>query len=74
MIKILERLKNTVNKYMADIRPARLTSCHSERKSVVSRPSILCRDISPSGDMLICLVEGTVRRVVGKKIIVRNSA
>jgi hypothetical protein len=42
MIKRLERLKNTVNKYMADIRPDRLTTCHSERKSVVSRrPSVL---------------------------------
>jgi hypothetical protein len=37
MMKILERLKNNVNKYMADIRPDRLTACQSERKSVVSR-------------------------------------
>jgi hypothetical protein len=37
MIKRLERLKNTVNKYMADIRPDRLTTCESEQKSVVSR-------------------------------------
>jgi hypothetical protein len=36
MIKKLERLKNTVNKYMDDIRPN-----NSERKSVVSRrPSV----------------------------------
>jgi hypothetical protein len=36
-----KRLKNTVNKYMADIRPDRLTTCQSERKSVVSRrPSV----------------------------------
>jgi hypothetical protein len=42
MIKRLERLKNTVNKYMADIQPDRLTTCQSERKSVVSRrPSVL---------------------------------
>jgi hypothetical protein len=41
MIKRLDILKNTVNKYMADIRPDRLTTCHSERKSVVSRgPSV----------------------------------
>jgi hypothetical protein len=42
MIQRLERLKNTVNKYMADIRPDQLTTCQSERKSVVSRrPSVL---------------------------------
>jgi hypothetical protein len=42
MIKRIERLKNTVNKYMANIRPDRLTTCHSERKSVVSqRPCVL---------------------------------
>jgi hypothetical protein len=42
MIKRLERLKNTVNKYMADIRPDWPKTCQSERKSVVSRrPSIL---------------------------------
>jgi hypothetical protein len=42
MIKRLERLKNTVNKYMADIRPDWLMTCQSERKSVVSRqPSVL---------------------------------
>jgi hypothetical protein len=41
MIKRLERLKNTVNKYMGDIRPDRLTTCQSGRKSVVSRrPSV----------------------------------
>jgi hypothetical protein len=40
-IKRLEKLKNTVNKYMADIRPDRLTTCQSERTSIVSRrPSI----------------------------------
>jgi hypothetical protein len=33
----LERLKNTVNKYMSDVRPDRPTTCQSERKSVVSR-------------------------------------
>jgi hypothetical protein len=37
MIKRLERLKNTVNKCMADIRPDRLTTCQSEQKSVISR-------------------------------------
>jgi hypothetical protein len=41
MIKRLEKLKNTVNKYMADIRPDRLTTCQSERKSVVSRRPIV---------------------------------
>jgi hypothetical protein len=38
MTKGLGRLKNTINKYMADIRPDRLTTCQSERKSVISRP------------------------------------
>jgi hypothetical protein len=33
--KQLERLQNTVNKYMADIRPDEFTTCQSERKSVV---------------------------------------
>jgi hypothetical protein len=37
MIKRLERLKNTVNRYMADLRPDRLTTYQSERKLVVSR-------------------------------------
>jgi hypothetical protein len=42
MIKRLEMLKNTVNKYMADIRPDQLTTCQSERKLVVSRrPSVI---------------------------------
>jgi hypothetical protein len=42
MIKRLERLKITVNKYMADIRPDRITTCKSEQKSVVSRrPSVI---------------------------------
>jgi hypothetical protein len=50
MIKRLERLKNTVNKYMADIRPDRLTTCQSERKSVVSRqPSVETSKEQPSG-------------------------
>jgi hypothetical protein len=39
MINRLKRLNNTVNKYMADIRPDRLTTCQSEGKSVVSRRS-----------------------------------
>jgi hypothetical protein len=37
MIKRLERLKNNVNKYMADLRPDRLTTYQSERKLIVSR-------------------------------------
>jgi hypothetical protein len=46
MIKVQKFLKinykddkkiRTVNKYMANIRPDRLTSCQSEQKSVVSR-------------------------------------
>jgi hypothetical protein len=38
----MKNVKNTVNKYMADIRPDRLRPCQSERKSVVSRrPSVL---------------------------------
>jgi hypothetical protein len=40
MIKRLERLKSTVNKYMDDKQPDRLTTCQSERKSVVSQPSV----------------------------------
>jgi hypothetical protein len=35
MIKRLERLKNTVNKYMADIQPDRFATCQEERKSIV---------------------------------------
>jgi hypothetical protein len=42
MITRLERLENTVNKYIADLRPDRLTTYQSERKLVVSRrPSVL---------------------------------
>jgi hypothetical protein len=42
-------LKNTVNKYMADIRPDRLTTCRSEQKSVVSRrPSVYAWSLSLS--------------------------
>jgi hypothetical protein len=37
VIKRLERLKNAVNKYMADLPPDRLTTYQSERKLVVSR-------------------------------------
>jgi hypothetical protein len=37
MITRLERLKNTVRKYLADVRPDRLKTCQSERKSFVSR-------------------------------------
>jgi hypothetical protein len=37
MIKNIRKVrKNTVNKYMADIRPDRLTTCQSEGKSVES--------------------------------------
>jgi hypothetical protein len=42
MIKILESLKNTVNKYMADLRPNRLTTYQSERKLAVSRQPGVC--------------------------------
>jgi hypothetical protein len=42
MLNRLKRLKNTINKYMADIWPDRLMTCQSERKSVISqRPSVL---------------------------------
>jgi hypothetical protein len=42
MIKILERLKNTVNKYMADLLPDRLTTYQSEWKLVVGqRPGVI---------------------------------
>jgi hypothetical protein len=37
MIKRLERLRNTVNKYMADLRPDRFTTYQSKRKLLVSR-------------------------------------
>jgi hypothetical protein len=41
-IKRLESLKNTVNKYIPDIRSARHTTCQSERMLVVSRrPSVV---------------------------------
>jgi hypothetical protein len=41
MIKRLESLKNTVNKYTADIRPDGFTTRQSEQKSVViRRPSV----------------------------------
>jgi hypothetical protein len=40
---MLKRLKNAVNKYMANIRPDRLMTCLSERKSVISRPSVYIR-------------------------------
>jgi hypothetical protein len=35
MIKRLEKLKNSVNKYMAELQPDRLTTYQSERKLVV---------------------------------------
>jgi hypothetical protein len=42
MIKRLERLTNTVNKYMADPRPDRIMTYQPERKLVVSRrPGVL---------------------------------
>jgi hypothetical protein len=41
MIKRLERLKNTVNKYMADIQPDWPTTCQSEQKSVVKSMTTL---------------------------------
>jgi hypothetical protein len=47
MIKRLERLKNAVNKYVANIQPHRLTACQSERKSVLSQPSVLSCKIGP---------------------------
>jgi hypothetical protein len=36
MIERLERLKNTVNKYVSDLRPYRLTTYQSERNLVLS--------------------------------------
>jgi hypothetical protein len=45
--KRLERLKNTVNKYMADIRPDRLTTCQV-RKEVGRAVSLPCHvSVSP---------------------------
>jgi hypothetical protein len=53
MIKRLERLKNTVNKYMADLRPDQLTIYQTERKLVVSRrPGVFLRNTN--GDMQAC--------------------
>jgi hypothetical protein len=37
--KKITKVKNTVNKYMADLRPDRLTTYQSERKLVISRRS-----------------------------------
>jgi hypothetical protein len=49
MIKRLEMLKNTVNKYMADLQPDRLTTYQSEWKLVVSRrPGVLWYTITAS--------------------------
>jgi hypothetical protein len=49
-MKSLERFKNTVIIYVADIRPDRITTCQSERKSVVSRrPSVIYEDVWGSG-------------------------
>jgi hypothetical protein len=48
MIKRLERLKNTVNKYMADLRPDRHTSYQSERKLAVSRGPVSIYLILPA--------------------------
>jgi hypothetical protein len=48
MIKTLKRLKNTANKYMADLQPDRLTTCQSERKSIVSRRPTNCISIKIS--------------------------
>jgi hypothetical protein len=50
MIKRLERLKNTANKYMADLQPDQHTTYQSERKLVVSRrPGVFssCSLINP---------------------------
>jgi hypothetical protein len=42
MIKRLERLQDTVNKYMADLQPGRLMPYQSEWKLVASRrPNVL---------------------------------
>jgi hypothetical protein len=63
MINRLERLKNTVNKYMAYIRPNRLTTCHSERKSFRSRhPSDCLRLLSCWGSKkeLLIAIKGRV--------------
>jgi hypothetical protein len=58
MIKRLERLKNTFNKYMADLRPDRLTTYQSERKLVVSRlPGVYIRSffsLSPHSGYMQC--------------------
>jgi hypothetical protein len=40
--KKIRKVKNTVNKYMADLQSDRLMTCQSERKSVVSRRASVC--------------------------------
>jgi hypothetical protein len=62
MIKRLERLKNTVNKYMAVIRPDRLTSVRTEvgRKSTTKCiPKIVCTVFWETGGYLRALKAGT---------------
>jgi hypothetical protein len=54
MIKRLERLQNTVNKYMADLRPDRLTTYQSERKLAISRrPGVFSNCHLPHISMVI---------------------
>jgi hypothetical protein len=55
MIKRLERLKNTVNKYMADLRPDRLMTYQSERKLVISQqPGVLAFRLRIAWETVFC--------------------
>jgi hypothetical protein len=50
---MIKRLKRSVNKYVADIRPDRLTTCQSERKSVVSRRPCVLNFLSTGTSLLL---------------------
>jgi hypothetical protein len=72
MIKRSERLKNTVNKYMADIRRDRLTTCQSERKSVTKCIyiffNLVCEAIGTAASPgLLCQSRVIVKMIVEKQ-------
>jgi hypothetical protein len=55
MIKRLERLKNTVNKYMADLQPDQLTIYQSERK-LVKVVDLVYRELNKCPSYVKCFV------------------
>jgi hypothetical protein len=72
-MKRLERLKNTVNKYMADIRPDRLTTCQSERKSGVSRrQSLLPYNIKIQGPKYWSFILAVKSKITRTRLIFMN--